>query len=88
MTTKELVAYVNDQRRQGVSESQIARKLGMSLAHFLGKMNAIEKEHNRHSEVIKATTVKPKDIVKTDDEPKKTEEHVSQITTEKDVEVD
>ena len=43
MTNKEFIAYVNDKKRQGVSDNQIARSLGMSLAHFLGKMNAAEK---------------------------------------------
>ena len=43
MTNKEFTAYVFEQRRQGMSDSQIARSLGMSLAHFVGKLNEIEK---------------------------------------------
>jgi hypothetical protein len=43
-TYKEFIAYVFEQRRQGVSDSQIARKLGMSLTHFLGRLNTAEKE--------------------------------------------
>lgn len=47
MTNKEFTAYVFEQRRQGMSDSQIARSLGMSLAHFIGKLNEIEKAQGR-----------------------------------------
>lgn len=42
MTNQEFKAYVNDQKRQGISESQIARSLGMSLAHFMGRLNGVD----------------------------------------------
>lgn len=44
MNDKEFVQYVNDKRRQGMSDSQIARTLGMSLAHMMGKLNVSEKK--------------------------------------------
>lgn len=44
MNDKEFVQYVNDKRRQGMSDSQIARSLGMSLAHMMGKLNVSEKK--------------------------------------------
>lgn len=42
MNDKEFNAYVYEQRRQGRSESQIARSLGMSLAHFMGRLNGVD----------------------------------------------
>ena len=42
MTNQEFKAYVNEQKRQGISESQIARSLGMSLAHFMGRLNGVD----------------------------------------------
>ena len=53
MNDKEFVQYVNDKRRQGMSDSQIARSLGMSLAHMMGKLNVSEKK----AEAPKATPV-------------------------------
>lgn len=47
MANKEFIEYVFEQRRQGVSDSQIARKLGMSLTHFLGMLNAAENALNK-----------------------------------------
>lgn len=44
MNDKKFVAYVNDKRRQGMSDSQIARSLGMSLAHMMGTLNVSEKK--------------------------------------------
>lgn len=41
MTDKEFKDYAFDKMRQGLSESQIARSLGMSLAHFMGRLNGI-----------------------------------------------
>lgn len=59
MTNKEFTAYVFEQRRQGMSDSQIARSLGMSLAHFIGKLNEIEKAQGR--DILNASPVeKPK----------------------------
>ena len=42
MTKIELQKYVNEQKRQGRSESEIARSLGMSLAHLMGMLNGID----------------------------------------------
>lgn len=53
MNDKEFVQYVNDKRRQGMSDSQIARSLGMSLAHMMGKLNVSEKK----TEAPKAASV-------------------------------
>lgn len=55
MTNKEFTAYVFEQRRQGMSDSQIARSLGMSLAHFIGKLNEIEKAQGR--DILNASPV-------------------------------
>ena len=42
MTDKEFYAYVYEEKRKGRSESQIARSLGMSLAHFMGRLNGVD----------------------------------------------
>ena len=42
MTDKEFKEYVYEQRRQGRSESQIARSLGMSLSHLMGRLNGVD----------------------------------------------
>ena len=52
MTTKMLQKYANELKCKGLSESQIARSLGMSLAHFMGLMNGVD--------VDKAETEAPK----------------------------
>lgn len=44
MTNKEFKQYVYEERRQGRSESEIARSLGMSLAHFMGRLNGVDVE--------------------------------------------
>lgn len=44
MNEKEFREYVYEQRRQGRSDSQIARSLGMSLAHFMGRLNGVDVE--------------------------------------------
>lgn len=44
MTNIEFMNYVNEQKRKGMSESQIARSLGMSLAHFMGILNGVDVE--------------------------------------------
>ena len=43
MTVNELLDYIWDKRRQGLSDSQFARSLGMSLAHFVAECHKIEK---------------------------------------------
>lgn len=42
MTNKEFRQYVYEEKRQGRSESEIARSLGMSLAHFMGRLNGVD----------------------------------------------
>ena len=42
MTDKEFNAYVYEERRQGRSDSQIARSLGMSLKHLIGRLNGVD----------------------------------------------
>ncbi len=42
MNEKEFREYIYEQRRQGRSDSQIARSLGMSLAHFMGRLNGVD----------------------------------------------
>lgn len=42
MTNEEFRKYYNEQKLQGRSESQIARSLGMSLAHFMGRLNGVD----------------------------------------------
>ena len=42
MTDKEFRAYVYEEKRQGRSESQIARSLSMSLSHLMGKLNGVD----------------------------------------------
>ena len=44
MTNKEFKQYVYEEKRQGRSESEIARSLGMSLAHFMGRLNGVDVE--------------------------------------------
>ena len=42
MNDKEFRQYVYEERRQGRSESQIARSLGMSLSHLMGRLNGVD----------------------------------------------
>ena len=42
MTNEELKKYYNAQKLQGRSESQIARSLGMSLTHFMGRLKGVD----------------------------------------------
>lgn len=42
MTNEELKKYYNAQKLQGRSESQIARSLGMSLTHFMGRLRGVD----------------------------------------------
>ena len=44
MTDKEFRQYVYEEKRQGRSESQIARSLGMSLSHLMGRLNGVDVE--------------------------------------------
>lgn len=42
MTDKEFRQYVYEEKRQGRSESEIARSLGMSLSHLMGRLNGVD----------------------------------------------
>jgi len=42
MNEKEFRQYVYEEKRQGRSESQIARSLGMSLSHLMGRLNGVD----------------------------------------------
>lgn len=44
MNEKEFREYVYEQRRQGRSESEIARSLGMSLSRLMGRLNGVDVE--------------------------------------------
>ena len=44
MTNKEFRQYVYEEKRQGRSESEIARSLGMSLSHLMGRLNGVDVE--------------------------------------------
>ena len=64
MNEKEFKEYVYEQRRQGRSESQIARSLGMSLSHLIGRLNGVDVEKvdppkQEVSKVEKKPEVKP-----------------------------
>ena len=80
MNDKEFVQYVNDKRRQGMSDSQIARSLGMSLTHMMGRLNVSEKKTEASKAVPVFTApapmpVKEDKVEKTDKkfQPKKQE---------------
>ena len=42
MNEKEFRQYVYEERRQGRSDSQIARSLGISLKHMIGRLNGVD----------------------------------------------
>lgn len=91
MNDKEFVQYVNDKRRQGMSDSQIARSLGMSLTHMMGKLNVSEKktEASKAAPVFTAPTPAPvkeeksEKVEKTDKkfQPKKQEKAEAPVKT-------
>ena len=69
MTNKEFRDYAFDKMRQGLSESQIARSLGMSLAHFMGRLNGVDvdkvdppKKENPAPKKEKEKKEKPKEV--------------------------
>ena len=55
MTNKEFRDYAFDKMRQGYSESQIAKSLGMSLAHFMGRLNGmyVDKDKKEKTKEVK-----------------------------------
>ena len=60
MTTKELKKYTHELKCKGLSESQIARSLGMSLAHFMGLMNGVDVDKVKTEAPKKPESKKPK----------------------------
>lgn len=77
MTDKEFIAYVNDKKREGMADNQIARNLGMSLTHFIGKLNGTEKKAEPVEEkkpVAEVKTEAKAEVKKPDIKPKKQEE--------------
>ena len=62
MNDKEFRQYVYEERRQGRSESQIARSLGMSLAHFMGRLNGVDVDKIDAPKKTNAETAKDLDI--------------------------
>lgn len=72
MTNEEFRKYYNEQRLQGRSESQIARSLGMSLTHFMGRLNGVDVDKVDPPKPKKEK--KPKKEVKTEVQPAPVEE--------------
>ena len=77
MTDKEFRAYVFEERRQGRSDSQIARSLGMSLKHLIGMLNGVDvdkvdppKHKKETPKPEKKQEVKPVSGAKQTEEPK------------------
>lgn len=83
MSNEEFRKYYNEQKLQGRSESQIARSLGMSLSHFIGKLNGVDVDKIDPPKK-KADALKPKKEKAT--EAPKTEEKVEEPKEEKPVE--
>lgn len=83
MDNKKFRAYYNEQKLQGRSDSQIARSLGMSLAHMVGLLNGVDVDKvdppkpkknvvSKHKGDI-AINPNPTPMVVPKDEPKKEE---------------
>jgi len=76
MTDKEFRQYVYEEKRQGRSESQIARSLGMSLSHLMGRLNGVDVDKvdppkQEAPKVEKKPEVKPVSGAKQHEKPKK-----------------
>lgn len=56
MDSKEFITYVRDQRRIGLDDTQIARKLGMDVGIF---KDAVDHAYNATKEESVFETVKP-----------------------------
>lgn len=76
MTNEELKKYYHEQKIQGRSESQIARSLGMSLAHFMGKLNGVDVDKIDPQKEKKKVYIQPEKI-EAPKEEKKPEEDLS-----------
>ena len=71
MTNEEFRKYYNEQKRQGRSESQIARSLGISLSHLMGRLNGVDVDK---VDPPKKPVAPKKEKKKTDIQPVKVEE--------------
>lgn len=78
MTNEEFRKYYNEQKLQGRSESQIARSLGMSLSHFIGRLNGVDVDKVDPPKKEK----KPKKEVKVDIPPVVVEEPKEELKEE------
>lgn len=76
MTDKEFNAYVYEERRQGRSDSQIARSLGMSLKHLIGRLNGVDVDKiDPPKQKVEAPKVEKKPEVKSVSGAKQPEKH-------------
>lgn len=76
MTDKEFRQYVYEEKRQGRSESQIARSLGMSLSHLMGRLNGVDVEKvDPPKQKVEAPKVEKKPEVKPVSGAKQPEKH-------------
>ena len=73
----DFVKYVFNKRRQGCSDKQIATSLGMSLKHFLSKLD--EEEKPKSNPIIETFE---KQMAETFIKPKKEKETEPEIMTE------
>lgn len=76
MTDKEFNAYVYEERRQGRSDSQIARSLGMSLKHLIGRLNGVDVDKiDPPKQKVEAPKIEKKPEVKSVSGAKQPEKH-------------
>lgn len=76
MTDKEFRQYVYEEKRQGRSESQIARSLGMSLSHLMGRLNGVDVEKvDLPKQKVEAPKIETKPEVKPVSGAKQPEKH-------------
>lgn len=59
MDKKEFKEYVFEQKRQGLTNIQIAKKLGMDLSHFVRRLNDEEKKASKPITVAREIQPKP-----------------------------
>lgn len=75
MNEKEFREYVYEQRRQGRSDSQIARSLGMSLKHLIGRLNGVDVDKVDPPKKVEAPKSEKKTEVKPVSGAKQLEKH-------------
>lgn len=76
MTDKEFRQYVYEEKRQGRSESEIARSLGMSLSHLMGRLNGVDVEKvDPPKQKVEAPKIETKPEVKPVSGAKQPEKH-------------